>query len=139
MNGNPGPSASGTTHLDVTVVEADVVKCTLTNKRKARITLTKQLVPASDPGRFDLKLRSGRRHGGQDERRRQRLRLGSGRAGNLDGAGERRLGNKSVRLREARSPAPATATPVRAGTGSSLQLTLSPADVLVCTITNQRK
>ena len=59
VNGNPGPSANGTTQLDVTVAEADVVKCTLTNKRKTQVTLTKHLVPGSDPGRFDLKLTSG--------------------------------------------------------------------------------
>ena len=50
VNGSPGPSASGTTQLDVTVgSEADIVKCALTNKRKARVTLTKHLVRHPTP------------------------------------------------------------------------------------------
>ena len=58
INGNPGPTADGTTQVDVTVAEGDQATCTITNRRKAKITLTKHLVPAYDPGRFDLKVGS---------------------------------------------------------------------------------
>ena len=37
----------------------ETVTCTFTNSRKPRITLVKQLVPASDPGTFDLLVRQG--------------------------------------------------------------------------------
>ena len=56
LNGGPGPSANGTRKLQVTVKVDDVLDCTLTNRRKATITLTKHLLPAADPGRFDLKV-----------------------------------------------------------------------------------
>jgi hypothetical protein len=55
INGNPGPSASGTS-LNVSVDWGDVLACTLTNRMGATITLRKDLRPSSDPGRFDLKV-----------------------------------------------------------------------------------
>ncbi len=56
LNGGPGPSANGTSKLQVTVAAYDELACTFTNRRKAQVTLTKSLVPSSDPGRFDLRL-----------------------------------------------------------------------------------
>ncbi len=139
VNGNPGPSASGTTHLDVTVVEADVVKCTLTNKRKAQVTLTKHLVPASDPGRFDLKLSSG------SQVTVVKTSAGDGDSGSVQVAPGTwtvlESAASGTNLSDYRSSIACTrnGSPGPSGNGSSLQLTLSPADVLVCTITNQRK
>ena len=54
-NGSPGPSGSGPS-LKVTVGWGDVLTCTITNQPGATITLTKDLRPSSDPGRFDLKV-----------------------------------------------------------------------------------
>jgi hypothetical protein len=139
VNGNPGPSASGTTHLDVTVVEADVVKCTLTNKRKAQVTLTKHLVPSSDPGRFDLKLSSGALV------RVVKMSAGDGDSGTTQVAPGTwtvlESATSGTNLSDYASSIACTrnGNPGPSGNGPSLQLTLSPADVLVCTITNQRK
>jgi hypothetical protein len=58
LNGAPGPSGNGTS-LNVTVAVGDALGCTITNKRRALVTLTKHLVPADDPGRFDLKVTGG--------------------------------------------------------------------------------
>ena len=139
VNGNPGPSASGTTHLDVTVVEADIVKCALTNKRKAQVTLTKHLVPASDPGRFDLKLSSS------SQVKVVKTGAGDGDSGSVQAApgtwtvlesaaSGTNLSDYGGSIACARNGSPGPS-----GNGTSLQLTLAPADVLVCTITNQRK
>jgi FG-GAP repeat/Prealbumin-like fold domain len=139
VNGNPGPSASGTTHLDVTVVEADVVKCTLTNKRKAQVTLTKHLVPASDPGRFDLKLTSG------TLTRVVKTGAGDGDSGSIQVAPgtwtvlESAAAGTTLSDYTSSIACTRNGNPGPSGNLTSLKLTLSPADVLVCTITNQRK
>ena len=139
VNGNPGPSANGTTHLDVTVVKDDVVKCTLTNKRKAQVTLAKHLVPASDPGRFDLKLTSS------NGVRVVRTNAGDGDSGSIQVAPgiwtvvESASAGTSLSDYTSSIACTRNGNPGPKGNGSSLQLTLSPADVLACTITNQRK
>jgi FG-GAP repeat/Prealbumin-like fold domain len=141
INGNPGPSAHGTTQLDVTVATGDQAVCTITNKRKAQVTLTKHLVPASDPGRFDLKLSSNTSN---------LVRVVKSSAGDGD-SGSIQVAPGSWTVLE--SPATGTSlsdytssivctrngNPGPSGNGASLPLTLSPADVLVCTFTNQRK
>jgi hypothetical protein len=139
VNGSPGPAASGTTHLDVTVVEADVVKCALTNKRKAQVTLVKHLVPASDPGRFDLKLTSG------TLTRVAKTGAGDGDSGSIQIAPGTwtvlETAASGTNLSDYASSIVCTRNGGSgpSGNGTSLQLTLAPADVLVCTITNQLK
>src|SRR5207253_9326480 len=56
-NGNADVSSPGT-QIDVTVAVGDVEVCTIKNVRSAKITVKKDLIPASDPGRFDLKVGS---------------------------------------------------------------------------------
>ena len=139
VNGSPGPSASGTTQLDVTVVEADVVKCALTNKRKAQVTLRKHLVPVSDPGRFDLKLSSS------SQVKVVKTSAGDGDSGSVQAAPGTWTVVESAASGASLSDYTSSIACTRngnsgpSGNSSSLQLTLSPADVLVCTITNQRK
>jgi hypothetical protein len=139
LNDNPGPTASGTTQLDVTVAVGDQLKCAFTNKRKATVTLTKHLVPASDPGRFDLKLTSS------SGVRVVRTSAGDGDAGTIQVAPGSWTVLESAatgtNLSDYGSSIACTRNggPGPSGTGQSLQVTLSPADVLVCTITNQRK
>ncbi len=141
VNGNPGPSAGGTTHLDVTVAEADVVKCTLTNKRKAQMTLTKHLVPSSDPGRFDLKLSSNT----SNLVRVVKSSAGDGDSGSIQVAPgswtvlESAASGTSLSDYTSSIACTRNGNPGPSGNGTSLQLTLSPADVLACTITNQRR
>ena len=47
---NSGPLSLGT------LAAGDVVDCTITNKRKPRVTVTKDLVPSGDGGLFDLQV-----------------------------------------------------------------------------------
>ena len=139
VNGNPGPAASGTTHLDVTAAKDDVVKCTLTNRRKAQVTLVKHLVPASDPGRFDLKLTSS------NGVRVVRTNAGDGDSGSIKVAPgpwtvvESAVSGTNLSNYTSSIACTRNGNPGPSGNGPSLQLTLSPADVLVCTLTNQRK
>jgi len=139
LNGNPGPSAQGTTQLDVTVAVGDQVACTFTNRRKAQVTLTKHLVPTSDPGRFDLKLTSSTLV------RVVRTGAGEGDSGTIQVApGTWTVGENPVTGTSLSDYASSIACTRNggagpSGNGPSLQVTLSAADVLVCTITNQRK
>jgi hypothetical protein len=135
LNGAPGPSASGTTQLTVTVAVGDQLACTLTNRRKATITLTKHLVPSSDLGRFDLKV------GGI---------VVAASAGD-GGSGSRLVGAGSYTLSEAAPAGTSLADYASAiactlnggsgpsGNGTGLNVKVDWGDVLVCTITNQRK
>ena len=78
------------------------------------------------------------RPGRKVERRRRRLRHDPGRARHVDRAGEPATGTSlsdytsSIACTRNGGSGPS-------GNGSSLQVTLAPADVLVCTLTNQRK
>jgi trimeric autotransporter adhesin len=141
INGNPGPSAKGTTQLDVTVATGDQAVCTITNKRKAQVTLTKHLVPASDPGRFDLKLSSNTSN---------LIRMVKTSAGDGDSGSTQVAPGSWTVLESAASgtnlsdytssiACTRNGNPGPSGNGASLKLTLSPSDVLVCTLTNQRK
>ena len=135
INGNPGPSANGTTQVDVTVVTGDQAVCTITNKRKAQITVTKHLVPSSDPGRFDLKV------GGTV------VAAGAGDGGSgskLVGAGTYTVSEVAVPGTSQSDYASSIACTRNGGSGlsgngASLNVTVAPGDVLVCTITNQHK
>jgi hypothetical protein len=142
VNGNPGPAAAGTTHLDVTVVRGDKVACTITNSRKARVTLTKHLVPADDPGRFDLKIA-----GKNWNREGTVLKAGAG-----DGdSGSTQVAPGGYILSELASTGTSLSdytssiactrdgNPGPSASGTRLTLQLAPGDVLVCTITNQRR
>ena len=123
----------------MTVAVGDQLKCTFTNKRKAQVTLTKHLVPASDPGRFDLKLISGVLV------RVVRTGAGEGDSGSIQVAPGTwtvlETAAAGTNLADYRSSIACTRNGGTgpSGTGSSLPVTLAPADVLVCEITNQRK
>ncbi len=138
-NGNPGPSADGTTQLDVTVAVGDELVCTLTNRHKAQVTLTKHLVPSSDPGRFDLKLSSS------SQVKLVKASAGDGDSGTIQVAPgawtvlESAATGSSLSDYISSIVCTRNGNPGPSGNGPSLQLTLSPADVLACTITNQRK
>ena len=58
-NGQASESGNGASLGGVTVDSNDTVVCTITNtRREGSITVVKDLVPASDAGRFDLKVDS---------------------------------------------------------------------------------
>jgi FG-GAP repeat len=133
LNGIPGPGASGTTQLDVTVAKDDLLACTITNKRKPQIVLTKHLVPSSDPGRFDLKI------GGT------LVRAGAGEGG----TGSRLVGPGTYALSEVAEAGTSLSDytssiactrnggPGPSGTGASLTVSVDWGDALDCTITNR--
>ncbi len=135
VNGNPGPSANGTTQLTIMVAAGDQIACTLTNKRKATVTLTKHLLPAGDPGRFDLRV------GGK---------VVKASAGNGD-SGSTTAGAAMYTLSEVAAAGTNLAdysssiactrngNPGPSGNGASLNVNVSWGDVLACTVTNQRK
>jgi hypothetical protein len=138
-NGNPGPSADGTTQLDVTVAVGDVLVCTLTNRHKAQVTLTKHLVPSSDPGRFDLKLSSS------SQVKLVKTSAGDGDSGSVQVAPgtwtvlESAASGTTLSDYTSSIACTRNGNPGPSGSGTSLQVTLAPSDVLACTITNQRK
>jgi hypothetical protein len=133
LNGNPGPSGPGTS-LDVTVSADDQLTCTITNQRKATITLGKTIVPANDTGRFDLLVDST---------------VVKAAAGNGDsGATEVPAGTYTVSEQASTGSLSdyvssisclLNGNPGPSGPGTSLDVTVSAGDQLTCTITNQRK
>jgi hypothetical protein len=134
LNGVSGPAARGTTKLDVTVMAEDVLACTLTNRRKATITLTKHLMPSSDSGAFDLKVggtvvRAGAGDGNSGSRQ---VGAGTYTLSEVAAAGTSlsNYGSSILCTLNGVSGAP--------GSGTSLKVTVAAGDVLVCTITNQR-
>jgi hypothetical protein len=104
------------------------------------VTPNKHLLPSSDGGRFDLKLTSST----------GLVRVAKTGAGDGD-SGTIQVAPGTWTVLE--SPASGTSLtdytssiactwnggPGPSGNGTSLKLTLAPADVLACTITNQRK
>ena len=135
VNGNPGPSANGTTQLNVTVALGDRVACTLTNRRKAQITVAKHLAPSSDPGRFDLKIGGTVVKPGAGDGDLGFRQVGAGTYAVAEAAATGTiLGNytSSIACTKNGSPGPS-------GNGTSLNVNVSWGDVLVCTITNLRK
>jgi Prealbumin-like fold domain len=106
------------------------------------ITLTEDQVPSSDPGSFDLKI-----EGKNWNREGTVLKAGAG-----DGdSGSIQVAPGSWTVLESAAAGTTLSdhtssiactrngNPGPSGNGQSLQLTLAPNDVLVCTITNQRK
>jgi hypothetical protein len=134
-NGGAGPAAGGTTHLDVTVAAGDVLACTITNRRKATITLAKHLVPSADAGRFDLKVGGAIVKAG----------AGDGDWGSTQvGAGTYTLSETAVLgtlLTDYTSSIACSlnGNPGAVVSGTSLKVTVATGDVLACTITNERK
>jgi outer membrane protein assembly factor BamB len=135
VNGSPGPSGNSSS-LTVTVGPADAVACTITNKRKATVSVTKSLVPTNDPGRFDLKVAGM---------------VVKANAGNGD-AGSTKMAPGTFRVAETAAVGTSLtnyttsiACTLNGGPGPSannttkLDVTVAPADVLACTITNTRK
>jgi hypothetical protein len=133
LNGAPGPSADGSAQLDVTVTVGDRLDCTITNRRKAKITLAKHLIPTSDPGRFDLKVGANVVKAGAGDGDSGSTQVGAGTyALSEDAAGGTILldyaSSVACKLNGKTGPS---------GTGPSLNVSLTWADVLSCTITNQ--
>jgi N-acetylglucosamine-6-sulfatase len=136
LNGGPGPSA-GSTSLSVTVAANDVLSCTITNARRATLTLAKSLSPSTDAGRFDLKYAST---------------TVKSSAGDGD-SGTKLIAPGTYTIKEQATSGTGTSLTNYvstisctlnggtgpAGTGTSLSVTLAPADVLSCTFTNTRK
>ena len=96
-------------------------------------------MPSSDPGRFDLKLTSS------NGVRVVRTSAGDGDSGTIQLAPGTWTVVESAASGTNLSDYASSIACTRnggsgpSGTGSSLQVTLAPADVLVCTLTNQRK
>jgi len=132
-NGAPDVSGDGTS-IDLTVAFGDVESCTITNKRKATVTLRKALSPASDPGRFNLRAGS----------RTLAAAVGDG------GSGTALVAPGTVDLSETAASGPGLSaysssivctrngSPGPSGVGTTLHVRLAPADVLDCTFTNKR-
>ena len=133
INGNPGPTAEGTTQVDVTVAEGDQATCTITNRRKAKITLTKHLVPANDPGRFDLRVGSTV----------VKAAAGEGGSGSTQvGAGTYALSEVAATGSDPFGYASSIACTLNgtagpSGSGTSLNVAVTWGDVLACTLTNR--
>ena len=135
LNGGPGPSANGTSKLQVTVAAYDELACTFTNRRKAQVTLTKSLVPSSDPGRFDLRLGPAV----------VKASAGNGDSGTAQVApGTYRVAESGAGGTVLSSYATSIACTLNGGPGPSadgttqLDVALVAGDVLACTFTNHR-
>jgi FG-GAP repeat/Prealbumin-like fold domain len=142
INGNSGPAADGTTHLDVTIAAGDTDACTITNRRKAQVTLIKHLVPSTDPGRFDLKIA-----GTKWDRAGTVVKAG---AGEGDSGGMQvaaggyvlsELASPGTNLSDYTSSIACTrnGNPGPSASKTSISLQVAPGDVLACTFTNQQK
>ena len=132
-NGAPDVSGSGNSIL-VTVGFGDVEVCTITNQRRATVTLRKALSPVDDPGRFDLKVGSHT----------VAAAVGDG------GSGSQLVTPGSLKVSETAAAGPGLSAysssiactrngaPGPSGPGTSLTLTAGPGDLLDCTFTNVR-
>ena len=89
---NSGPLSLGT------LAAGDVVDCTITNKRKPRVTVTKQLVPSGDGGLFDLQVNGTTKADDVERCRDDRFRERGGRL-EPDGRRGRRRRDRPRRLR----------------------------------------
>jgi hypothetical protein len=138
LNGNPGPAADGTTHLDVTVAAGDSLACTITNRRKATVTMTKRLLPSSASGRFDLKLTSS------TGARLVRAGAGDGDSGTIQVAPgpwtvlESAASGTTLSDYVGSVACTLNGKPGSSANGTSLPVQLAPADVLACTFTNRQ-
>ena len=125
-----GQSGDGSSLASVTVDSNDDVTCTITNTRRAgKLTVVKDLKPADDPGRFDLKV-------GDDVVKAQ---AGDGDAGSQSVApGDYTVSETGADL--AKYDSSIACDNGQSGTGSSLaSVTVDSNDDVTCTITNTRK
>ena len=114
----------------------DVVDCTITNTRKPRVKVTKDLVPSGDGGLFDLQVNGSTQAddvGDAGTTDYVNVAVGSNPVGEVAGAGTS-LGDYSLR-----SSVRAIAACRRRTRGRSRLGTLAAGDVVDCTITNKRK
>jgi hypothetical protein len=128
-----GSSSAGTS-VQLTVSIGDELTCTITNQRKATITVGKTIVPANDTGRFDLLVGST---------------VVKAAAGNGDsGATEVAAGKYTVSEQASTGSLAGYVSSIKcllngnpgpSGPGTSLDVTVSAGDQVACTITNQRK
>jgi len=133
-NGGSGPSGNGTS-LTVSVSPADVLNCTFTNVRKAKITVTKALSPTSDPGRFNLlvgstTVKSGAGNGGSGS---TLVTPGTYTVSESAASGTS-LSNYTSSIACTKN-----GSPNKSGPGTSISVTVAAGDVEACTITNVRK
>ncbi|HEY7600319.1 MAG TPA: right-handed parallel beta-helix repeat-containing protein, partial [Candidatus Limnocylindrales bacterium] len=130
--GPSGYSLSSSAQCSGTAVVGGTYTCTLTNNDiQPTVTVTKQLSPSSDPGRFNL-LIDGTTYATN--------------VGNGGTTGPRGINAGSRTVSETGGTVPATnlanyTTAINcgawgSGAGTSLNLTLNPGDVVECTITN---
>ena len=133
-NGVADVSGNGTS-IAVTVAADDVEVCTITNKRRATITLRKSLSPAADSGKFNLiagtkTLASG---------------VGNGGVGSSTFAADSYTLKETANGGTTLSNYTSSITCKKNGgsgpsaNGTSLVVSLAPADVLDCTFKNVRK
>ena len=136
--GDSSASSSDSGPLSVGVLAAgDVVDCTITNTRKARVTVTKDLVPSGDGGLFDLQVNGTTKAddvGDGGTTGSVNVAVGSNPAvGELAGAGTTLADYaSSIECSGDSSASSSDSGPLSLGT-------LAAGDVVDCTITNTRK
>ena len=133
-NGGSGPSGNGTS-LTVSVSPADVLNCTFTNVRKAKITVTKSLSPTSDPGRFNLLV-------GSTNVKPSAGNGGSGSTLVTPGSytvSENAASGTSLSHYTSSIACTKNGSPHKSGPGTSISVSVAAGDVEACTITNVRK
>jgi hypothetical protein len=132
-----GQGGTGTSLAAVHVDSNDDITCTITNERRAgSITVVKDLVPAPDDGRFDLKVgddvvKAAAGDGDQGTKAVAPGTYGVSEAG-ANGTDLAKY-DKSIECKDGE-------TIVKSGTGASLGgLEVDSDDAIVCTITNERR
>jgi uncharacterized repeat protein (TIGR01451 family) len=145
QDGNTVKEGEGTS-LTLTVEPGEALVCVITNTRgSASIRIDKTVVPATDPGRFDLlldgtALAKGVGNGGTTGT--QVVNASS--AGTQHTVSERAAAGTNTNLRDydseivCRDRGGAGKT-VKHGDGTSLTLTVKPGQAIVCVITNTRR
>ena len=136
-NGQASESGSGASLGGVTVDSNDTVVCTITNtRREGSITVVKDLVPATDAGRFDLKVDSTV----------VKAEAGDGDQGSKDVApgdytvSEEGANSTDLTKYDKSIACTTNGQASESGNGASLGgVTVDSNDVVVCTITNTRR
>ena len=128
-------TAENATSLQVTVSAGENVTCTITNVRRGSIAVTKQIEPATDLGRFDLKVDSTIvRNAAADNQGGTATGLAPGSYTASELADE---GSPTTLADYVSSVACSGETTAQNAT--SLQVTVSAGENVTCTITNVRK
>ena len=131
-----GSSDPGTSHT-FSVSYGDKVTCTITNQRKPEIKVVKQVVPAGDGGKFDLKIdgavfdNSGAGFGDGGSTGFQQVAVGSRTVSEL--------GHTGTSLGDYVSKVDCDSSKGSSDPGTSHTFSVSYGDKVTCTITNQRK